>query len=98
MGIAGVDEAGRGPVLGPLVIAGVILKQNDLDRLVKAGLTDSKLVAKKKRATPVIREPDTRCAQDRNPAPTKTSANPHTEPRIKAIRRCDLVMEFFIVE
>ncbi len=49
MGIAGVDEAGRGPVLGPLVIAGVILKQNDLDNLVKAGLTDSLIVAKKKR-------------------------------------------------
>jgi ribonuclease HII len=49
MYIAGVDEAGRGPVLGPLVIAGIVLKEKDLDPLVEEGLTDSKLMPKTKR-------------------------------------------------
>ena len=49
MYLAGVDEAGRGPVLGPLVIAGVVLHQDDLPQLVENGLADSKLVPKEKR-------------------------------------------------
>lgn len=49
MVFVGVDEAGRGPVLGPLVIAGVILEEKYLKSLIEAGLTDSKLVPKKKR-------------------------------------------------
>jgi len=49
MVFVGIDEAGRGPVLGPLVIAGVILNEKDLKSLVEVGLTDSKLVPKKKR-------------------------------------------------
>lgn len=49
MYLAGVDEAGRGPVLGPLVVAGVVLHQDDLPQLVENGLVDSKLVPKEKR-------------------------------------------------
>ena len=47
--IAGVDEAGRGPVIGPLVIAGVVINKDDLDKLVEQGLTDSKLLTKEQR-------------------------------------------------
>ncbi len=43
--IAGVDEVGRGPLVGPVVAAAVILKDNySLD-----GLTDSKKLSEKKR-------------------------------------------------
>lgn len=49
MYLAGVDEAGRGPVLGPLVVAGVVLHQDDLPQLVENGLADSKFVPKAKR-------------------------------------------------
>jgi ribonuclease HII len=41
--ICGIDEAGRGPIAGPLVVAGVILKEN-----IK-GLNDSKKLTAKKR-------------------------------------------------
>ena len=41
--LCGIDEAGRGPLAGPLVMAGVILKK----RL--HGLTDSKLLTEEKR-------------------------------------------------
>jgi len=40
--ILGIDEAGRGPVLGPLVLAGVILRPPRAAALTRRGVTDSK--------------------------------------------------------
>jgi len=45
--ICGVDEAGRGPVFGPLVIAGVMV-EDDLE-LTKIGVRDSKKLTPNKR-------------------------------------------------
>ena len=41
--LCGIDEAGRGPLAGPLVVAGVILEKESL------GLNDSKVLSEKKR-------------------------------------------------
>ncbi len=41
--LCGIDEAGRGPIAGPLVVAGVVLKK-DIQ-----GLNDSKVLSEKKR-------------------------------------------------
>jgi ribonuclease HII len=49
--ISGVDEAGRGPVIGPLVIAGVSIDENDLPKLVNLGVKDSKLLSPQRRET-----------------------------------------------
>jgi len=51
---AGVDEAGRGPLAGPVVVAAVILDPS----YRVSGLADSKILSEKKRATlmPVIME------------------------------------------
>ena len=46
--VAGVDEAGRGPLAGPVVAAAVILS----DALVVAGLDDSKKLSPRKREAP----------------------------------------------
>ena len=43
--ICGIDEAGRGPLAGPVVIAGVIMPQ---DSMIE-GINDSKKVSEKKR-------------------------------------------------
>ncbi|MEW6570890.1 MAG: ribonuclease HII [Nitrospirota bacterium] len=43
--IVGIDEAGRGPLAGPVVAAAVILKEN----VRISGLRDSKIVAEKER-------------------------------------------------
>jgi ribonuclease HII len=47
--VAGVDDAGRGPVIGPLVIAGVLMNEADLPMLVQIGARDSKLLSPLKR-------------------------------------------------
>jgi ribonuclease HII len=48
--IAGLDEAGRGAIAGPVVAAAVILPLNDLQRLqLLSAVNDSKLLTPKKR-------------------------------------------------
>ena len=48
--VCGVDDAGRGSVLGPLVIAGIVIKQTKVNQLKKQGIRDSK------KLTPLARE------------------------------------------
>jgi len=43
--ILGLDEAGRGPVIGPLVIAGVLVRQQNIAHLNSLGVRDSKLLS-----------------------------------------------------
>ena len=49
--VAGVDEAGRGCVVGPLVVAGIAIKTENLHLLTELGVKDSKLLTAKKRET-----------------------------------------------
>ncbi len=53
--VCGVDDAGRGPVIGPLVIAGVLVEESKLDLLKSLGVKDSK------KLTPILR---TRLAEE----------------------------------
>ncbi len=46
---AGIDEAGRGCVIGPLVIAGILIRRKNLPALKQLGVKDSKLLTAKKR-------------------------------------------------
>jgi len=47
--ILGIDEAGRGPVLGPLIIAGVMINETDEKKLIEIEVKDSKLLENNKR-------------------------------------------------
>ena len=47
--ICGIDEAGRGSVIGPLVIAGINIKNSDIKKLEEIGVRDSKALTRKKR-------------------------------------------------
>lgn len=42
MKIVGIDEAGKGPVIGPMVVCGVLCDENDLKKLENFGVKDSK--------------------------------------------------------
>jgi ribonuclease HII len=48
--IAGVDDAGRGPIIGPLVIAGVLIDEDRVRELVSIGVKDSKLLTPQSRS------------------------------------------------
>ena len=48
--ICGLDEAGRGPIIGPLVICGVLANEKQEKELVEMGVKDSKML------TPIQRE------------------------------------------
>ena len=50
MKICGIDDAGRGSMIGPLVIAGISIKKRNLKNLKSIGVRDSK------RLTPSTRE------------------------------------------
>lgn len=45
----GLDEAGRGPVIGPIVIAGVQITPKDNKELIKIGVKDSKQLTPRQR-------------------------------------------------
>jgi len=47
--ICGIDEAGRGPVLGPMVMAGILIDEHDLYKLKNIGVKDSKELSPKER-------------------------------------------------
>jgi ribonuclease HII len=44
-GTGGVDDAGRGPIIGPLVIGGVVLPRERVRELLSIGVKDSKLLS-----------------------------------------------------
>jgi len=47
--IAGIDDAGRGAVIGPLVIAGVLVDEKGLEKIEALGVRDSKTLTPKRR-------------------------------------------------
>lgn len=48
--IGGVDEAGRGSIIGPLVVAGVTVRSSKVAKLKEMGVRDSKQLTPKARA------------------------------------------------
>jgi ribonuclease HII len=56
--IAGCDEAGRGPIIGPMVLATVAIDTKDKEKLAALGVKDSKLLSPKRREAlyPLIKE------------------------------------------
>lgn len=49
MFLVGVDDAGRGPIIGPMILAGVKIKAEDEHKLKELGCKDSKLLSREKR-------------------------------------------------
>ena len=49
MQICGIDDAGRGSMLGPLVVAGILIDKKKLRKLSSLGVQDSKKLTPKKR-------------------------------------------------
>jgi len=56
--VGGVDDAGRGCIIGPLVLAGVAVEESKLSKLVEIGVRDSKTLSPAARARlyPLIKD------------------------------------------
>ncbi len=48
-GTVGIDEAGRGPMIGPMVICGLLIDSENLDKLEQIGVRDSKTLSHSRR-------------------------------------------------
>ncbi|MCZ6615748.1 MAG: ribonuclease HII, partial [Thaumarchaeota archaeon] len=48
--LCGIDEAGRGAIIGPLVVAGVVFKREAIEGLLELGVKDSKALTPAKRS------------------------------------------------
>jgi len=61
--IAGIDDAGRGPVIGPLVIAGILIHDYQVPVLAAIGVRDSKALPPRRRSSLAkqIREVAVKC-------------------------------------
>jgi ribonuclease HII len=53
--IAGIDDAGRGPIIGPLVIAGVLIEETEMSKLRLLGVKDSKMLSPRRREQLAVR-------------------------------------------
>ena len=49
--VCGIDEAGRGPVIGPLVMAGVLIEEGEEEKLRNIGVKDSKMLTPDQRSS-----------------------------------------------
>jgi ribonuclease HII len=47
--VCGIDEAGRGPIIGPMYICGTVIESGQEELLKKMGVKDSKLLTPKQR-------------------------------------------------
>jgi ribonuclease HII len=56
--VCGVDDAGRGPVIGPLVIAGIRIEEEKLEQLKSLGVRDSKKLTPEARMKLSIKIPE----------------------------------------
>ncbi|HZC88306.1 MAG TPA: hypothetical protein VE199_01710, partial [Nitrososphaera sp.] len=68
--IGGVDEAGRGSIVGSLVIAGISIRESKITILKEMGVKDSKLLTPKARARlfdRIIKVADAVCIRKINP-------------------------------
>jgi len=55
MKIVGVDEAGKGPVIGSMFVAGVMIDETSLRRIGNMGVRDSKVISLKRRELLAVR-------------------------------------------
>jgi len=47
--ILGIDEAGRGPIIGPMVMAGTLIEEDKISKLIELKVKDSKMHTPKER-------------------------------------------------
>lgn len=85
--IGGVDEAGRGSIIGPLVVAGVGIRESKVAQLYEMGVKDSKALTPKARARlfgEIMKVADSVCVRKVDPAEVDGSVSLRGLNRLEA--------------
>lgn len=85
--VGGVDEAGRGSIIGPLVVAGVSIRESKIARLSEMGVRDSKALTPKARARlfgGIMKVADSVCIRKINPVQVDDSVSLRGLNRLEA--------------
>lgn len=85
--VGGVDEAGRGSIIGPLVVAGIGIRESKLAELRSMGVRDSKTLTPKARAKlfgEIIKIVDSVCIRKVEPIEVDGSVAMHGLNRLEA--------------
>jgi ribonuclease HII len=85
--VGGVDEAGRGSIIGPLVVAGVGIRESKIVRLSEMGVRDSKALTPKARARlfgEIMKVADSICIRKINPVEVDDSVSLRGLNRLEA--------------
>jgi len=85
--VGGVDEAGRGSIIGPLVIAGIGIKESKIPLLSEMGVRDSKALTPKARARlfgQIMKVADSVCIRKVDPAEIDCSVSLRELNRLEA--------------
>ena len=85
--VGGIDEAGRGSIIGPLVVAGVSIRESKIWQLTEMGVRDSKALTPKARARlfgEIMKVSDSVCIRKVNPLEVDDSVSLRGLNRLEA--------------
>lgn len=85
--VGGVDEAGRGSIIGPLVVAGISIRETKIALLSEMGVRDSKALTPKTRAQlfgEIMKVVDSVCIRKVNPVEVDNSVSLRGLNRLEA--------------
>lgn len=85
--VGGVDEAGRGSIIGPLVVAGVAIRESKISELRRLGVRDSKTLTPRARAKlfgEIVKVVDSICINKVEPEEVDGSVMLHELNRLEA--------------
>lgn len=85
--VGGVDEAGRGSIIGPLVVAGISIRETKIAQLTEMGVRDSKALTPKARAQlfgEIMKVSDSVCIRKINPVEVDYSVSLRGLNRLEA--------------
>ena len=85
--VGGVDEAGRGSIIGPLVVAGISIRESKIAQLTEMGVRDSKALTPKARARlfgEIMKVADSVCIRKINPIEVDDSVSLRGLNRLEA--------------
>ncbi|MBM2852061.1 MAG: ribonuclease [Candidatus Nitrosotenuis sp.] len=92
--VCGVDEAGRGSMIGPLVVAGISIEKSKIDELTNLGVKDSKKLTPPARAylyKKIIKLVDDYAISKVNPKAIDSSVLKHQLNHLEALHMAKVI-------